>query len=149
MRLSEEEWKQLQERRQGWKAKASAETCAKKGKARRNDAEHQEQKALIEWCTALGYPYTLLFAIPNGGGRSKAEAGKFKAEGVKSGVPDLFLPVARGSSHGLFIEMKARGGRLDVKQKVWQSELLEQGYCVETCWGWEEARQVIDTYLKQ
>ena len=59
----------------------------------------------------------MLFHIPNGGARSKAEGAIFKAMGVKSGVPDLFLPVPMelvrddgysAMSSGLFIEMKAR-----------------------------------------
>ena len=54
------------------------------------DLEHQEQKTLIKWCEYKGHPYNLIFAIPNGGQRHKAVAAKLKAEGVKSGVPDLF-----------------------------------------------------------
>lgn len=34
-----------------------------------------------------------LHAIPNGGYRDKVTAGKLKAEGVKRGIPDVFLPL--------------------------------------------------------
>ena len=51
----------------------------------------------------------LLYAIGNGRYRTKAEAGKLKAEGLKAGMPDLCLPVAnryRGEN-ALFLEMKS------------------------------------------
>ena len=48
-----------------------------------------------------------MFHIPNGGSRNKLEASNLKKQGVKAGVPDLFLPVGRGSYHGLFIELKS------------------------------------------
>lgn len=91
----------------------------------------------------------MLYHIPNGGSRGKAEAGRFKAEGVKSGVPDICLPVARGEYHGLYIELKRRqGGRLSVNQRIWIDELRRQGYCATVCNGWEEAVAVIVAYLE-
>ena len=35
-----------------------------------------------------------------------ATGGRLRAEGLKSGVPDLCLPSAHGEYHGLYIEMK-------------------------------------------
>ena len=64
--------------------------------------ESEEQQTLFSWATMQSGRYPelrLLYHIPNGGSRGKAEAGRFKAEGVKSGVPDLCLPVARGAYH--------------------------------------------------
>jgi len=46
------------------------------------------------------------FAIPNGGKRDLREAANMKAQGVKAGVYDVFIPVPRGPWHGLFVEMK-------------------------------------------
>ena len=72
-------------------------------------SEHDEQSAIFEWAALMqgAYPELgLLFAIPNGGKRDKATAGKLKAEGVKAGVPDMCLPVSNGKYHGLFIELK-------------------------------------------
>ena len=77
-----------------------------------------------------------------------AEAARFKAEGVKAGVPDLFLPVPRCEKHGLWIEMKRReGGRVSEHQSEWIQQLLAQGYAVEVCYGWEEASKVLLGYL--
>lgn len=89
-----------------------------------------------------------MYHIPNGGSRTKAEAGRFKAEGVKSGVPDICLPVAREQYHGLYIELKRReGGRLSEAQKLWIEALRKLGYWAIVCRGWEEAAREIERYL--
>lgn len=90
----------------------------------------------------------LLFAIPNGGLRGKATAGKLKAEGVKPGVPDLFLPVPGGRYHGLFIELKRAGGKASDVQIEWIADLQQQGYFVGICEGWERAARIIQDYYK-
>lgn len=114
--------------------------------------EEVEQTCLFRWAEySLGaHPeLKLLHAIPNGGKRSKSEAARMKAAGVKAGVPDMFLPVARGGSHGLYIELKRiKGGRVSAEQLAWMEELTREGYTCAVCHGWEEARKVIQTYLK-
>ena len=114
--------------------------------------EDEEQMALINWARMQEKRYPelrLLFHIPNGGSRGKAEAGRFRAMGVKSGVPDLFLPVARGPWHGLFLELKrTKGGRVSREQAAWIRDLGAQGYCAVVSYGWEEARREIERYLR-
>lgn len=112
--------------------------------------EHQEQAAVIRWFQSA-YPAikSRLFAIPNGSHKSRAAASKFSAEGLRSGVPDLMLPVPAGKYHGLFIEMKrAKGGRLSDTQKDWLDFLGSQGYMATACHGFEEAKEIISKYLK-
>lgn len=115
-------------------------------------SEHAEQKALFRWIDTEGVQIhsclALAFAIPNGGKRGKAAAGKLKAEGVRAGVPDLFLPVPRGEYHGLFIEMKTTGGSLSQAQRAWNRALIRQGYLVAVCRGWLRARDCLLTYLE-
>ena len=111
--------------------------------------ESEEQQALFEWAAwnASKYPgLNLMFHIPNGGGRSKAEAGRFKAEGVKSGIPDICLPVARGRWHGLYIEMKRIGGKLTAEQCTILDQLNQQGYFAVVCYGFDMARAAIEKY---
>ena len=114
-------------------------------------SEEQEQIAVFEWVTIMRNQYPdldLLLHIPNGGLRSKSEAVRFKRMGVKPGVPDLFLPVPRGSSHGLFVEMKRRkGGRLSEEQKEWADALMNQNYTWICANGAEEACDAIFAYL--
>lgn len=113
--------------------------------------EHQEQASLFREATFRSHldpRWGLLLAIPNGGMRSKATAGKLKAEGVRAGVPDLFLPVPMGNDSGLWIEMKrAVGGRLSTEQVWWMHQLMVQGYRVMRCNGADAAVQAILDYL--
>lgn len=112
--------------------------------------EDLEQATLIQWCNLQSCKYSelkLIFAIPNGGYRNKAEARKLKATGTKSGVPDLFLAVPRNGKYGLFIEMKVGRNKCTDNQKKWIRNLLEQGYEVKVCYSCEEAIQVIKKYL--
>ena len=112
--------------------------------------EHSEQVALFGWAKAneprhlqLG----LMFAIPNGGKRHIVTGKKLKAEGVKSGVPDIFLGVPKNGKHGLFIELKVGKNKPSKNQLWWIHSLRAEGYAVEVCWGFEEARDAIINYL--
>ena len=112
--------------------------------------EHQEQAMLITWArhTESHWPeLALLHAVPNGGWRHKATAGRLKAEGLKPGVPDLCLPVARHGYHGLYLEMKSKKGRLRPEQKWWLVRLNAQGYHAVVCKGFASAVDVITEYL--
>lgn len=115
--------------------------------------EHSEQVALMQWwhlvCERFGISEQLLFAIPNGGQRNVIVASKLKAEGVRAGVPDLFLAVARHGDHGLFIEMKKpQGGRASERQLAMLAQLAGNGYATAICNGWIEARDIICEYLQ-
>lgn len=114
--------------------------------------EHLHQVALMQWAAIYSAQHpeiSLLFAIPNGGKRNISVAKKLKAEGLKPGVPDLFLPVAKKGFHGLFIEMKAATGSTSKLQKEWISELIKQRYKVVVCKGWEVAMNEIKSYLEE
>lgn len=114
--------------------------------------EHQEQCTVIQYCTVKKL---LVFAIPNGAylngtklQRAK-QMNRLKAEGLKIGVPDLFLPMPRGQYHGLFIEMKRqKGSATSAEQKAWAITLSSEGYKAVICKGAEEAIREIDRYLK-
>lgn len=115
----------------------------------RRDLEHQHQRKLFEWAKrSLGqYPgLDLLFAIPNGGYRGKREGARLKEEGVRAGVPDIFLPVPLGGYAGLWIEMKTSKGRLSPEQRVYLSRLDGEGYKVEVARGYPSAVKAIDSY---
>ena len=90
----------------------------------------------------------LLFHVKNetaeGAGRVAAD----RIQGVKKGVPDLCLPVARGPYHGLWIEMKNERGRVSDAQQWWVSRLTEQNYMAAVCHGWEAAVKLLEWYLE-
>lgn len=108
-------------------------------------SEHDEQVAVVQWCELHCVP---VFAIPNGGVRHKRTACILKAEGVRAGVPDLFVPVARGGYHGLFIEMKDVNGRPPRKSQMeWLVELNAQGYAAYWARGADSAIGLLQRYL--
>ena len=115
------------------------------------ESEHHEQVKLFRWAEqnldkwngVLAY----MFAIPNGGHRHPATAGKMKAEGVKRGVPDIFLPHAIGKYHGLFVEMKVKSNKPSCQQREFIARLLDQGYKVVVCYSCQEAIEKIKEYL--
>lgn len=112
--------------------------------------EAQEQCVVISWANMQKNKYPeldLIFHIPNGGSRNFKEAMNLKRQGVKAGVMDLFLPVARKSKHGLWIEMKWDKNKLTQQQKKWYFSMIDQGYEVEVCYSADEAIQVIKDYL--
>lgn len=113
-------------------------------------SEAIEQQHLFQWAGFAEGKYPELrymFHVPNGGSRNKAEAAHLKAQGVKSGVPDICLPVPKGSKHGLWIEMKAGRNKTTERQDAYLDFLKEHHYHVAVCYGWEEAREVILEYL--
>lgn len=120
------------------------------GSYNRKRSEATEQECLVGWCRLLENRYPelkWLYHIPNGGSRNKAEAARLKEQGVKAGVPDLCLPVARSGFHGLYIEMKYGKNKTTDNQKEWLAGLAENGYQTAVCYGAEEAQKVIKEYL--
>jgi hypothetical protein len=96
-----------------------------------------------------------LHAIPNGGLRSKATAGKLKAEGVKEGVVDVFWPYVTwfGDSinhNGLYIEMKAPGKleNTSKEQEKFIAYVQSQGYYAVVCDNWRNAANAVQSYYE-
>lgn len=124
------------------------------------EEEHNIQAACVRWFNLQWPQYRgLLFAVPNGGARSKATAGKLKAEGVVAGVADLILLVPKcvkanddegwyNTIFALCIEMKTAKGRQSPEQKEWQAKVEEHGYKYAVCRSLEEFINTIENYLK-
>ncbi len=144
------------------------------GKKPRVERERGMQVALFQWAKlqeCVEPRLKLLFAIPNGGARPvivtkqgkrfSVTAARMKAEGVKSGVPDICLPVAvrevmgePGFTHvrtwpSLWIELKAEKNRPSPEQEQWLAALRAQGCAVFVVWDdWEQAKGIIEQYLR-
>jgi hypothetical protein len=91
---------------------------------------------------------SLLFAVPNGLYTSKRQAFLAKASGLRSGVPDLCLPVPRGGFAGLWLELKAAGGRLSSSQKEVIGLLQSEGHKVEVVRELAAGVAVVVEYLE-
>jgi hypothetical protein len=116
-----------------------------------NSPEHNEQCALFQWVEySKGVIPELnnIFAIPNGGQRHVVVAMKLKAEGVRAGIPDIFLAFPWGGWSGLFIEMKAGKNRTSPAQNEWIMRLQQANYMVVVCYSFEQAKQNILDYLE-
>lgn len=112
--------------------------------------ESRLQTACVTWFRMQYRPLAkLLFAVPNGGCRSKIEAAIMQGEGVTPGVSDLILLIARGAYHGLCIEMKteANNSRQSDNQKAWQALVEAQGYKYIVCRTFEEFQSEIRWYM--
>ena len=124
------------------------------------EEEHNIQAACVRWFNLQWPQYRgLLFAVPNGGARSKATAGKLKAEGVVPGVADLILLVPKcvkahddegwyNTIHALCIEMKTAKGRQSPEQKEWQANVESKGYKYAVCHSLDEFMAVVNVYLR-
>lgn len=113
--------------------------------------EDTEQVWLMQWAMQPSirekYPeLAMLYHIPNQ--RSdKVQAAILKKMGVKTGVPDLHLPIPSGKYHSLYIEMKALDGRPDSDQLWWAEHLKANSNAHAFCYGWKQATEVLIWYL--
>jgi hypothetical protein len=122
------------------------------GRAKPIDREGLEQAALMRELE-LCYPlvFDLIYHVPNGGHRVKAVAAKLKAQGVKAGIPDLVLSMARGGYFGLYIEFKAtppNDAAVSENQQERLRKLNDQGYLAIVCRGHFDAMEQIRAYLR-
>lgn len=107
-------------------------------------SEAQEQIKVIEYCELMNYP---VFHIANEGKRNIYAGAQLKRQGLRKGVPDLCIPRAKGKYHGLYIEMKADGGKLTPHQLKWLQLLQAEGYCAYCCIGADKAIELIKRYM--
>lgn len=113
--------------------------------------EHEEAVALMQKVNAFEERWSCLkwFHHIDNGRATKAQAGRKKVEGTKKGVADYFLPAARGGYHGLYVELKAIGGKLTKEQRAFLLAMMQQGYAAECCEGADAAWDVIRRYLEE
>lgn len=115
--------------------------------------EDQEQKLVITW-SLFFKELKWLHAVPNGAflAGNKVQRAKqmqrLKSQGLKTGVADLFLPVARQGYHGMYIEMKRKkGGVVSADQKEFLDDMLAEGYRCVVANGADEAIAYIKDYM--
>lgn len=124
-----------------------------KPRKKHNNEESRMQQAVIKWWALkhkeFGVPECLLFAIPNGARRDKVVGAILKKEGVRAGVPDLFLAVPRGKWHGAFIEMKIPTGVVSADQLGFIDHAASSGYVAACCRSFDSATATIASYLTQ
>ena len=95
------------------------------------------------------HPNLLAFAIPNGFLKTKTMRIRAWREGVLSGVPDVFIPMPRGSHHGLFLEFKTTKGRVSPTQQEFLNLVASRGYRAEVVYSLKQALEVLKDYMHE
>ncbi|HOD53480.1 MAG TPA: VRR-NUC domain-containing protein [Candidatus Cloacimonadota bacterium] len=116
--------------------------------------EHEMQSNFFNWAKSMEEhipELATIFAIPNAGKRSPGAARYYLQEGLKTGLPDVCLPIRReigGKQYGaLFIEFKSEHGKLTNNQQRMQQTLRLYGNMVVTVWSLASAVDVVGNYL--
>lgn len=113
--------------------------------------EAQEQEWLFRWAADMEFAapeLALMYHIPNEGKRSRSTGRRMRRQGLRKGVPDICLPVARKGYHALYIELKrTKGSAVSDDQKGWIAALEAAGNKAVVCKGWNAAADVIEEYL--
>ncbi|MBV8107960.1 MAG: VRR-NUC domain-containing protein [Hyphomicrobiales bacterium] len=86
--------------------------------------EARNQVSIVEWIRVVA-PDVLVFHVPNGGLRSKAEAARMRWTGVVAGIPDLIVVAPGGRA--FFLEVKALGASLSEAQRAIHECLVALG----------------------
>lgn len=126
----------------------------------RPNTEHAHQVALMIALTELRKQRPAdaecirwICAIPNGGERDVAVAGRLKAEGVKAGVHDILLPFPRGRYHCAWIEMKKPSVKTKKNRGMSDAQIEfgmfihKQGMKTYLAHSWDEALAHVTEYL--
>lgn len=124
-----------------------ADEWSKTGKLPKRDPDAPPKVPALEW----------FHAIHNQGHGDKVRGANAKAEGVRKGVADTFLPWPNAGWHGLYVEMKkpterpksetAKGGVSD-EQRSFGEYAKRVGYGWAVCYDWEQAASYLRSYIE-
>ena len=123
--------------------------------------EDQLSKAVAQYLTAQ-YPTAIYhFDLSSGAKTSIGMAMRNKSLNRHRGFPDLFICEPRNGYSGLFIELKKQGTKLFLKdgktlvanehiqeQREMMIKLCQKGYAAVFGVGFDEVKQIVDTYLR-
>lgn len=121
-----------------------------------NTLEKVEQALLLDWANAhisqypcLEWLYSNLNGIPLPGRRANRSRvmNSMKAQGMKKGIFDLFLPYPRPGYHGFYLDLKKIGGKESVEQKKFKKFVTDQGYFASFYYGHKSAIEGLKWYL--
>ena len=94
------------------------------------NTEDQLQADIYKWynnnfCLKTHKPRHCIFSVPNGGFRTKREAVKLKATGLRAGVSDLIIIQDRTT---LFVELKKPTGKQSKEQLEFEKIVTALGF---------------------
>jgi hypothetical protein len=131
---------------------ASSQAVAKlRGVAKKRASPEEDLHRLVfAWIFAMQRTHPILdfmMHVPNGGGRSKGEAGKLKAMGVRRGVPDVLCPFKCSGFNGFACELKAPNGKCSPEQNMFLTKAKNDGWLVGVCFTFDEFVSLANLYL--
>ena len=123
--------------------------------------EDDHLRATLRWAqlAASRWPCLRLLLHYPGENKGQHSGRQRRQKGVRPGVPDLLLPVARAGYHGLAVEIKrprqldergrirSREGVLSPEQRDWLEALEREGWRAETCYGADAAIRLVENYV--
>jgi hypothetical protein len=110
---------------------------------RDRNGEARRQAAIVDYVRRVA-PDVEIWHVPNGGLRSKAEAGRMKWVGVLAGVYDLTLALPGGRA--AYWECKTPWGQLSQAQCEWSLRMLALGHHVALVRSIDDARAELERY---
>lgn len=117
-----------------------------KPRAKPKHEESNMQKVCVRWFS-LQYPRLILYANANHGKRTAFGGFLETEQGLKKGVPDLFLACKRGVHGGLYLEAKIQPNKPSREQTLLMQQLRLAGYACEVFYSVDEFMQIVTDYL--
>ena len=115
------------------------------GKKKRKKTERPEQDltiAVAEYLEPLSLIHNFWFShFPNGGYRTSAEAGIFKAMGTKPGPGDFIIIPKGGVAH--WIELKVKGGTQSKGQEDFELAMIALGSPYDVAYSIEDVTEIL------
>lgn len=111
-----------------------------------NSSEESIQKAVMDWVRLHPLIKRLIIHIPNEGKRSPRYGKILKDMGMRAGVSDLFIAMARHGFNGAWIELKSKTGRLTKEQTEFLEDMKAQNYYTSVQFSLEETIDLIKWY---
>ena len=106
----------------------------------------------------LQYPNVEFHHNANERNSSNIEGAKLKKMGVRRGISDITIYQPTNVHHGLFLELKIdtpfkkdgnlKAGELLALQYEFINKMNQRGYLAKFCVGFDEAKTIIDNYMK-
>ena len=118
-------------------------------------SEFQEHRDLVRWFRTTYPQYGKCIRLslngvnlPMNGSKAAMVVNQFKSQGMVKGESDLFFAVPNLTYHGLFIEMKAEGGKATPEQLEYIEFMLSLQYEAVVLEGAKAAKEFIADYMK-
>lgn len=117
---------------------------------KRASPEEDLHRLVFEWILAMQATHPILkymIHVPNGGARSKGEAGKLKAMGVRKGVADFICPFQSGPWPGFACELKAPKGLCTPDQEDFLDKAKNDGWITGVCYSLDQFVDMVNLFL--